>query len=657
MRSNFLNIICFLLLISSTSTFGLSNDTSNHITLTDTDIYNQVNTLSESCWDLREEDSDSALVLGLMALDLAEQNNITDKIGKISNYVGVIYHLYMYRYKESIPYFHKALENSILIRDSLQTAYAYNNLGDVYLVSGNIPLALQYGKQSLQISQQIKNQTAEAYAYTNLGEVYREKGDYKLSLFYLSKAAKINHEIDPSSRKGYSLYNQAKTYAKSGDYESAMSYYHRSLECSIGTLNLRYVSWCLNGIADIYLKQGNYDMASEYYNKAINWNKKQKTSYSIIDNYIGLAMVCAHKNEINEGEKLLDKALQLSLKLDINSQIIKAYNSYIDFYKITNNHNKLIKSFDIFLSEYDSILTIQQFDIVDVLEKNYVIQQDLLEKEQELQSNSSQKIRLIIIIAFMCIVIVVLIFIYRSHKKLNIQLEKTNKTKDKLFSVISHDLKNPFNTLIGFSKIVQTEIKNENYDQALKHSGYLNNAAVEGFNLVTNLLHWSLSQSGKIQFNPQDTNFDAFIKEIEELFIPQSEKYNVILLFINTVKSTILVDPNIIKIILVNLITNAFKYTEENESITFTSFLENSILKIEIKDTGIGMSKDTLDKLLDNTCFSKSRKGLRKEKGTGLGLSIVTELIQIHKGSIKVESEEGKGTTFNLEFPTNLRQK
>lgn len=639
------------MLINSIPVFGQSNNTSNYIFHKDTDIYDQVNILSKRCWSIREIDSDSSLILGLKALDLAEKHNITAKIGEISNYVGVIYHLYMYQYKESIPYFYKALEYSILSRDSLQMAYAYNNLGDVYLVGGNLPLALQYGEKSLEISQKINAKQAEAYAFTNLGEVSREKGEYQLSLDYLQKAADIKKIIDPSARKGYSLYNQAKTYAESGDYESAMSYYHKSLECSYGMLNIRYVSWCLNGIANIYLKQSNYEQAIEYYNKAIIWNKKQKSSYSIIDNYIGLAIVCAHKNEIKEGEELLNKALNLSLQLDINSQIIKSYNSYIDFYKITKNYDKLIISLDIFLSEYDSILTIQQFEISDVLEKNYAIQHDLIIKEQELQTNNSLRFRLIIIIAFMCIVIFVLIGIYRSHKKMNAQLEKTNKTKDKLFSVISHDLRNPFNTLIGFSKIVKSEIENGNYEQAIKHAGYLQNASVEGYNLVTNLLHWSLSQSGKIQFTPQDTDFIAFIKELKELFNIQAEKYNIHLEFDNTVISSIFIDPNIINIILVNLVTNAFKYTPDNGTITLASCLESSLLKIEIKDTGIGMSKDSLCQLHDNTCFTKSKRGLRKEKGTGLGFSIVNELIQLHKGSLKVTSEIGNGTTFNLEFP------
>lgn len=617
------------------------------------DIPEQVDSLSAACWRIREIDSDSSLTLGLRALSLAEQHNLNSRIGKLNNYIGVIYLLYLYQYTESIPYFHKAMENSLLTKDSVQLAYAYNNLCDIYLVNGNIPLAQQYAELSLKVFKKVKNKSGQAYAYMNLGEICREKKEFEKSLYYFQQADDVRKKINSSTRTGFSMYNQAKTYEESGDLESAMSYFQQSMNRTYGKLNFRYIAWSLNGIADVYYAQGKYEQAIEYYNKALNWNINRNHDYGKIDNYIGMAMVYAHQNKRQEGEDLLDKALSLASKIKINTQLLKAYNSYIDFYRILGDYENVTRCFDTFLLRYDSVLTVQQFEIANVLERNFSVQQDLIKTEQQLKTNKLLRTRLLAIILLMILVMLVLIWLYRSHKKNNRKLEEINRTKDKLFSVISHDLRSPFNSLIGFSEMLITELEDKNYVQAKEFAGYIHKSSLEGFDLLTNLLNWSLSQRGRINFAPELVDFNKFFDDLKDFFHTQTEKYKVGLLFENSISNEVAVDPNIIRIILVNLITNAFKYTKENGTIRISASQKNTSIKIRVEDTGTGMAEETVNKLFDKKNFIKSKKGLRDEKGTGLGISIINELIQIHKGKISVKSKEGIGTTFELELFTN----
>lgn len=541
-----------------------------------------------------------------------------------------------------------------MTKDSIQLAYAYNNLGDVYLLSGNLPLAHQYGLISLEIFKKIGDKSGIAYGYMNMGEVCREMNEFQESLDYFKKAAIVRKEMNTISRMGYILYNQAKTYEESGSFDSAMIYYKQALNCNYGSLNYRFVSWSLNGVADIYYSEGDYEMANRYYSEALEWNKSRRHNFGIIDNYIGLALVCAHKEENEKGADLLNKALSLALKCKINSQIIKSYGAFIEYYKITGNYEDVIRSFDMFLLQYDSILLVQQFEISDVLESSYSMQHDLLESEQELKINNIRRVRLLVIVVLLIITMLILVYFYQSNRKMNRKLADMNKTKDKLFSVISHDLKSPFNILIGFSEILMKEINDKNYEKSSKYAGYLNNASVEGLNLLTNLLNWSRSQNGGFHFSPELIDINELFHDMEEFFRIQVEKYNVSLNFKNSISHKVSIDSNILRIILVNLITNALKYTDEKGIICITAIQENNLVKIKVKDTGVGMSDEILNQLFDKTSFIESKKGLRKEKGTGLGLSIVSELIQIHKGSISVESEEGNGSTFAIEIPSGV---
>lgn len=618
------------------------------------DIVVYVDSLSQQCWDLRGVHSDSALSLGLRAIELAEAHGLTTEVGKISNYVGVVYMHYLYKYKEAIPYFQNAMRTSLQSKDSLQLAYAYNNLGDVYLLSGNIPLAMQYGELSLNIFSNLNNKRGMAYSYINLAEAYREQKEFEKAFVYFEKATGIRKMQNSNTNMGFVLFNEAKTFEESGNLDEAMRFYKKSLDLSYDSPDLRYVSWCLSGIANVYYAKGEYDLAHQHYEKSLTWDKDHNYEYGIIESYLGLALVYAHKKLPEKGEPYLQKALSLANNLEINTLIIKSYNAFFEFYKILGDFENVTRSFEVFLAQYDSILSAQQFEIINELEQNYSIQQELLKAEQELDEVKFRRLRLIVIVLLMAVVMLVLIRLYRSNRKMNKQLEETNRTKDHLFSVISHDLRNPFNSLIGFSEVLSKELEEKNYERAELYAGYLNKSANEGYNMLNNLLDWSMSQSGRIQFKPEFFDFQKFIADLEKYFTTENEKYNVKLSFENSVYRRISADANILRIILVNLITNAFKYTPENGNVTVNASLEANMLKIIVEDTGVGMLEETAAKILDKNNDVKSEHGLRNEKGMGLGFRIINGLTQIHKGEVKVSSQVNKGTTFVLRLPVTI---
>jgi PAS domain S-box-containing protein len=234
------------------------------------------------------------------------------------------------------------------------------------------------------------------------------------------------------------------------------------------------------------------------------------------------------------------------------------------------------------------------------------------------------------------------------------QLEELNNTKDKFFSIISHDLRSPFNSIIGFSSIL-----NDNYDKwsdterkdAIKN---IEQASKNTFNLLQNLLDWSITQSKKTKFNPEYVDFSNIVNNTIRMLKPQAEMKHIKITTCVAFNTTIHVDENMIQTVVRNMLSNAIKYTKKNGKIIISNkkIEENGVkyLQICIQDNGIGISEENINKLFKLGEKFKST-GTFGEKGSSLGLIICKEFIEKHNGRIWVESELGKGSNFYFTVP------
>ncbi len=643
--------ILFFFLCYSYVTLAQSGGKTVTELFSEVEISKKVKLLGDKCWSLREVNSDSAIIVGTQALQLAIQHDLKKELPRLYGFLGVVQLHYLYNIKESISFLHRSLEYSLQQKDSVQLAYSYNNLGDLYFLTGNYPLALKFSENSLQIFKELNHSAGKSYAYVNMGLVQREKKNFDLALDYFELAITLWKELGDELGVGSVTMEIARTYEAKGEIDTAMIYYQKSYQKSLGSSNVRYAAFCLSGMANIFYLKQEYDDAFDYYQRALKLNQERGHDFGIVDDYIGLALVYAHKNERTKAEESLHTALIAANRLGLNTKILQTYKAYTALYQILDDQPKAIESFTHFSQVSDSILSIQQFEIIDEMQNRFTIRQTLFETEQELESRKFQELYLVIIIILMLVIALVFYWRYQSHRKINIQLAEINQTKDKLFSVISHDLKNPFNSLIGFSELLLEEARVGNYKNVEKFTGYILQSSKEGMKLLTNLLDWSRSQMGAITYYPISIKLDWLFQELNSFFEPDIKKYHIKMDFINRVEGELMADPDILRTILINLISNAIKYTNEGGAIKLDATRINSHVRIKVQDNGTGMSQDILDRLFDNSKTTNSAQGLHNEQGTGLGLSICDELIRIHKGTIHVQSELGKGSSFEIEFP------
>lgn len=230
------------------------------------------------------------------------------------------------------------------------------------------------------------------------------------------------------------------------------------------------------------------------------------------------------------------------------------------------------------------------------------------------------------------------------------ELLTLNQQKDKFFSIIAHDLIGPFSSLIGVSDYLKNRADRLSKDKIIEYSGDLNDAATNLHQLLENLLAWSRLQQGELRFAPATTNLPALITETANILRPMIEQKSIELVLDLPSQFEATVDPHMIETIVRNLIGNAVKFSNAGSRIKLSLTRVGDDACISVSDQGIGIPRDTLEKLLDIGA-STSRRGTAGETGTGLGLQLCVEMIALHSGALDIESEQGKGSTFRVHFP------
>jgi signal transduction histidine kinase/ligand-binding sensor domain-containing protein len=236
----------------------------------------------------------------------------------------------------------------------------------------------------------------------------------------------------------------------------------------------------------------------------------------------------------------------------------------------------------------------------------------------------------------------------------NKKLMSLNATKDRLFTIIAHDLKNPFASILGYCEILSRRFENMTDTNRKKSIRIIYESSKRVFTLLENLLHWARSQTGTIKYEPEEFVLDEVISVNIALIEEMALEKKIDIKKLNTLTAKVFADKNMIDTVIRNLITNAIKFTEAGY-VGIETCQDKDFVTIKIVDTGVGINSNTTNSIFDDA-GSKSTFGTRGESGTGLGLVICREFAEKNGGSIKVESELGKGSTFSFTIPTHPLQ-
>lgn len=230
------------------------------------------------------------------------------------------------------------------------------------------------------------------------------------------------------------------------------------------------------------------------------------------------------------------------------------------------------------------------------------------------------------------------------------KLEEVNKTKDRFFSIIAHDLKNPFNSLLGITENLYQNLEDFTTEELKEYLSLLLHSSQQGYNLLENLLHWSRSQTGTLKVNAKIINLNELIDSVINLLKNNSSEKEIAVR--NNVEFNILAfaDENMIKTVIRNLLSNAIKFTPNTGEININAEKKDREILVSVIDNGVGMSEEVKNNLFKLDVFN-STPGTNQETGTGLGVILCKEFVEKNKGKIWVESEPNFGTVFHFTIP------
>ena len=270
--------------------------------------------------------------------------------------------------------------------------------------------------------------------------------------------------------------------------------------------------------------------------------------------------------------------------------------------------------------------------------------------KKEIYSPLTEFTILILIIAFLVILSSGAIISFYLRKESEIRLRELNSTKDKFFSIISHDLKSPFTSIIGFSELLIERAQKNDLSGTEKFAAIIYNSSQNAMELLTNLTQWSRLQTGKMEFDPQETDLVSIIDEVTELLNASALHKSLTIMREIPHQVRIRADRAMISTVLRNLISNAIKFSNPGGEIWISSNQLKNEIMLKVMDNGVGIKKEILHKLFHIEA-GVSTRGTINEEGTGLGLILCKEFVSRHGGRIWAESEVNKGSKFYFTLP------
>jgi signal transduction histidine kinase len=550
------------------------------------------------------------------ALEIRKRINDKAGIATSLNVLGVL-NYYQSDYLKSIEYHLEALKLREQIGDNVKIATSYNNIAIVNMALGNYESALDYLSKGLKIRTENNNQRAIAIIKVNIGKIQSLQGNNEEALNSFYEALKINKEFGIFKSTADTYQNIASINKILNNTNGAISYYDSALAIYNFLDEKNGIANVQNGLARVYSSIGKYDSAIEHSLIALN-----------------------NSDEINSLE---NKSIGLETLYNCYEKK-KDYQKAYHFLTLYKNASEQLKNSD-------------KVKKLAKIELDYRLEKMKLAQEEELKNQRLFISLLVLIVLFGLVILGLLIRSARNKKKvneelkqLNLKLSEVNRTKDKFLSIIAHDLRGPYQTTLGLSQLISDEF--EDYDRhELKDSiKNLNSSFKNQYNLLNDLLHWAELQDGNFNLQLKSLKLSDTVNDVNSLLDLTAKKKNIQLINKVDPNTIVLADDNMLHLVLRNLISNSIKFTQRDGLVKISSENKNNEVHICVEDTGIGISKNTLNNLFKLDVHN-SQKGTANEEGSGLGLILCREIVEKHAGKIWVESVIGTGSKFFFTLP------
>lgn len=568
------------------------------------------------------------------------------------NNLGVFYS-YGPQLKKSLEYFIKAKNLAETLKDTFSLPEAYWNIGTFYEYFNEYGPALNYYQKALEIEKSQGTDGAVALTCITIAYVNLKLQRFDEARENIFEARQLLAHVDDHYRKTELYINLAVYFLGTNQLDSAKTYIDLSYQSNeqLDFDRLDADIWAMEG--DWFLKSKNYNKCLARYDEAIALYEKQKTSEGLGVIYNNKASALFGLGRHQEAYQMLQMEKQLTQKMNL-SEVAKL------------------------LGEFENAEATKE-----AMGKARLEEELRNQKSKTEIAEMRSRLRLAIFsVIFMAVLAALLVYFYIEKRKRNRLLDENvatikkqkalleenltklennekklaelNATKDRFFSIIAHDLKNPFNVLIGMSDMIRN-------NPGIRQSGDFEpiidgmfQTATSAYNLLENLLEWALAQTGEIKTTPKRFAISEVFASNILFFQEMAKAKKIEIALLDALEAEVFADYNMVNFVVRNLLNNALKFSFPESKIEISSQESDGFYVFSIKDYGTGMSPELAGQLF-TIQYTKPKAGTANEKGTGLGLVLSKEFVEKNGGKIWCESEVGKGSIFSFSLPQSKK--
>lgn len=571
------------------------------------------------------------------------------------NYSDAILNLYL----ESLANFEK-------IKDLENIARLNNNIGLHFYLKGDYKTALFYYQKALTITRKTNNDEGSISLINNIASIYHDTKDYKQALEYYKECLTISQRTKDLKNMVQVYNNIGSLYSVTHKLDSALYYTQKSIDLSVSINDYNNLGSALNNMGAKYYDTKEYTKALDYFNQSLEVNLKHHIKPNEAISYLRIAKVYVDLKDISKAEMYALKALNIAKEIESLDIINRTSNLLIEIFKLNHKYKEALEMTDLYHITNDSINNkeVQKALIQNQVKYEYDTKAlaDSLKTENDkavlslqIEKDKTQKLFLYALIALTIAFAAFIFNRFRASNKQKMLIENTNQklevaNKDlgrqhtlnqKIFSVISHDFRGPILSL----KLLLESFHKKNKDEALNtYVNEVNNEVTNANDMLNNLLNWARTELNIKDFDKTNCNvltiYNSTINEFEQ----KLKNKNLTVTTVISKDSVIELPPDIVRITLRNLISNAIKFSFENTSIQI--LFDETTASLLVTDFGKGMNEELKHRLFKKEVDTEL--GTHNEEGFGMGLYILHELLHKYNYKISVESQINKGSCFTI---------
>jgi len=615
-----------------------------------------------------------------------DAERLADIHGLAASKAYALYYIGKYRettgnFKDASRYYDSALSICRNTSDDRLLVLVLTSRGKNYISEGKLSLALQYYLEAFQRSEQLHDELLYAQTCSHLGSFYSMLDQYDKALEYNQKAFSRRGDLNNPEGIAKSCNNIGILFRKLKRSDSALVYFQEALDLCRQTHYEKGLVKAFTNIGIVYSEANQDEKAFHCLDSAFLISTQAGFGYGIASSSLYLASLYQKRGQLSRALYYYTLSLSKLSSTDYDEMLQNVYEGLYDCYSSKGDYKTALKYHVLLLETQKRLLNVENsrqlsmlnisFDLERKVKDNEVLRADNALKESLIKRKTTFIWLVVIALGF---TIVLCLNVYnrlyakkRANRQLEVlnltvteqntklallneKLEAANREKDKLFSIISHELRNPLYWFQNLSEVLSKKFREMPADKVQKSLSALDESAKNAFHLMDNLLQWARSKLNRIHPKMGECELRGLVADTAEMYqtIMQYKEVE----FDNAVPSDCIVyaDADLLGCVIRNLLSNAIKYTPAGGKIGISCSGDGDFVTVAVRDSGTGI-------LQKEGVFSEvvvSAAGLMQEKGSGIGLKLCKDFVEVNGGSIWAESEAGLGTCFYFTVPVGV---